>query len=231
MVYFFPQQAFNTRLPPQCNSPPNLSESPLATAARLFSQLWSVLHPSFPGKSIPLRLGLVSQSKQGFDKWKSRCAVTWSHRSKSPARFSVRVCFYSCMVPSLESFPYSVKFLPDPFTRWQQQLQNTPSETPLTQSWTISRGFDWGRNQRHTFSKIRARNRQRLTNVICLELLRLGGPIISNRPPIWFVCSSACVSLCMCGPLIVEYYKCWKPPLYPLTGVWMKKPGCYKPKF
>lgn len=203
-ILFFPQQAFHTRLPPQCNSPPNLWELPLATAARLFSQLWSVPHPSFPGKSIPLRLGLVSQSKQGFDKWKSRCAVTWSHRSKSPARFCVSVrasvCFYSCEVPSLESSPYSVKFLPDPFTHWQQQLQNTPSETPLTQSWTISRGFDGGRNRRHTFSKIRARNLQRLTNVICAELLCLGGPIISNRPPIWFVCSSACVlvRLCVC---------------------------------
>lgn len=135
MVYFFPQQAFNTRLPPQCNSPPNLSESPLATAARLFSQLWSVPHPSFPGKSIPLRLGLVSQSKQGFDKWKSRCAVTWSHRSKSPARFSVRVCvFTAAWCLRWSTFPTPLNFclipLPAGNNSFRIHLQKLPSLSP-----------------------------------------------------------------------------------------------------
>lgn len=75
---------------------------------------------------------------------------------------------------------------------------------------------DAGRNRRHTFAKIRARNRQRLTNVICPKLLCLGGPIISNRPPVWFVCSSACVG--------VWTTNCRKKPMYPLAGVGMKKP-------
>lgn len=61
-------------------------------------------------------------------------------------------------------------------------IQNTPSGTLFTLSWTISCGWERGRNWRRTFAKITARNRQKLTNVTCPELLCLGGPIISNRP-------------------------------------------------
>lgn len=194
-------------MPPQCNtnSPPNLWESPLATAARLFSQLWSVPHPSFTGKSIPPRPGLVSQRKQDFDKWKSRCAVTWSRHSKSHARLCVFLQLWGAFAGVLSSTPLNICQIPLP--RWQRR-QNTPSETLLTQSWTLSRGWDRGRNQRRTFAKISARNHQRLTNG---KHLSVGGLIISNRPPIW-----VCISTC--GPLIVELYNCRTPPLSPKMG-------------
>lgn len=95
-------------------------------------------------------------------------------------------------------FPTPLHFLPDPFALWQRRIRHTPWETPLTQSWTVSGGRDRGWNTRHTFSKIRARKQQRLTNVICPEVLCLGGPIISNQPHI-SLCMGVCRCLCECA--------------------------------
>lgn len=102
-----PLQIFENRLWPQLPG--------------FFSQLWSVPHPSFPEKSIPLRLRLVSQSKQGFDKWKSRCAVTRSHRSKPAAGFCARAWVLGVFWQLRSPFSYSVKFLHDPFTLWRKK--------------------------------------------------------------------------------------------------------------
>lgn len=147
----------------------------------------------FPGKSIPLRLGLVSQSKQGFDKWKSRCAVTWSHCSKSAARLFVgesyaSVCFYSCEVPPL----------PDP-------LATIASKCTFRESVVEAKD--------KTFPTIRARNRQRLTNVISLSNhLKLASCLLCEQ---------------RCG----QYHKCRTSPSNPQTGNEMKRPGCYQPVF
>lgn len=87
-------------------------------------------------------------------------------------------------------FPYSVTISPASF---QIHLQELRSLRPGVSH----EGPGRGRNQRRAFVKIRARNERKLTNVIRPERLRLGGPIISNRPPVRFVCSSTCV-FCMC---------------------------------
>lgn len=70
--------------------------------------MWKVLHPSFPQKSIPLQLHLVSQSKQGFDKWERRCAVTWSHSSD--------LAFQRGCIKALRFF--SPEHLPGSFIHW-----------------------------------------------------------------------------------------------------------------
>lgn len=91
----------HSRLQPHCNtnSPPNLREAVLSASI-------------VPGEVVPQQFGLVSQSKQGFDEWKWRCAVTWS----------------------LLLAPVSV------FTAVSWLLPPLKSLQALTHSWTISGG-------------------------------------------------------------------------------------------
>lgn len=214
-------QVLHTRLPPQCNtnSPPNLRESPLATAARLFSQLQSVPHPSFAGE-VDSSAALLLSARV------NRLLINGSQGVQSPGATVQSLppecvswsCFHSCEAPFSSLLRYN----------FSRQLPNTPSGTPLAQTWSISRGPGRGRNQRRAFVKIRARNERKLTNVIRPERLRLGGPIISNRPPVRFVCSSTCV-FCMCEKSqmletdFVSSQRSWDKK--------KKKPGCNKWKF
>lgn len=117
--------------------------------------------------------------------------------------------------------PYSVTISPASF---QIHLQELRSLRPGVSH----EGPGRGRNQRRAFVKIRARNERKLTNVIRPERLRLGGPIISNRPPVRFVCSSTCVfPMCEKSQMLetdfVSSQRSWDKK--------KKKPGCNKWKF
>lgn len=142
----------HARLPPQChtNSPPNLWESPLAHSCQAFLTAVERAASIFPGKSIPPPLGLVSQCKQDFDKWKSRCAVTWSRRSKCSCLSLCESVFLQLWgvfagVRSPTPLNFCLILLPAGNSGFKIHLQEL---SELTLSWTISRGCKRGRNRR-----------------------------------------------------------------------------------
>lgn len=160
-MFSYLKQALSARLSPQCNtnSPPNLQEWPLATAARLFSQLRNTPHPSFLGSRF--LCGSVLSARV------NRVLINGSQGVQSPGAavaslLLVSVCCYSCEEP-LACGPLCsalLKFCPI-FSHWHHQ---TLTRNPGLALWARIETKD------EYFFNNQSQTSTRLSNVISLTV-------------------------------------------------------------